>query len=91
MQRMHSRYTATYLQVCPFIRFLQFDFDPRGKRIEWIGGDNNLQSNWSATDDGSVLYLQTQLTAPAPFQEVNDRPMDGIAYHAMLHVRLLPW
>lgn len=51
-----------------------------------MAGDNNLLSNWSATDIGSVVYLQTQLTAPAPFQELNDRPMDGTVYHAMLHV-----
>lgn len=56
-------------------------------RLEWMGGDNNLQSNWSATDDNSVVYLQTQLTTPGPFQEINDRPMDGVAYHAMLNVR----
>lgn len=52
-----------------------------------MGGDNSLQSNWSAIDDGAVVYLQTQLTEPSPFKELNDRPMDGIAYHAMLHVR----
>lgn len=58
-------------------------------RLEWMGGDNNLQSNWSATDDNFVVYLQTQLTTPSPFQEINDRPMDGVAYHAMLNVRFL--
>lgn len=52
-----------------------------------MGGDNLLQCNWSATDDGSVVFLQTQLTSPSPFEELNDRPMDGIAYHAMLRVR----
>ena len=54
--------------------------------IEWISGDNSLQSNWSATEDDSVLYLQTQLTQPSPFMELNDRPLDGIAYNAILQV-----
>lgn len=57
--------------------------------LEWMGGDNNLQSNWSVTDDDFVVFLQTQLTTPIPFREVNDRPMDGIAYQAMLHVRFM--
>lgn len=47
-------------------------------------GDNSVQSNWNATDEGSVVYLQTQLSAPTPFEEVNDRPKDGAAYLAML-------
>lgn len=50
-------------------------------------GDNTLQTNWTATTDSSVVYLQTQLTSPSPFAENLDRPMDGIAYHAMLQVR----
>lgn len=53
-----------------------------------MGGDHSLQANWSATDDGTVVYLQSQLTVPSPFQELEDRPMDGIAYYAMLDVRL---
>lgn len=53
-----------------------------------MGGDHDLQSNWSATDDDSVIYLQSQLTVPSPFEELLDRPMDGTAYYAMLHVRL---
>lgn len=47
-------------------------------------GDNSLQSNWNATDEGSVFYLQTQLSAPTPFKEVNDCPTEGVAYLAML-------
>ena len=54
--------------------------------IEWISGDNTLQSNWSVTAEDSALYLQTQLTQPEPFMEVNDRPLDGIAYNAILQV-----
>ena len=57
--------------------------------IEWISGDDSLQSNWSVTADDSVLYLQTQLTQPSPFMEENDRPSDGIAYNAILQVRCL--
>ena len=57
--------------------------------IEWISGDDSLQSNWSVTADDSVLYLQTQLTQPEPFMEVNDRPLDGIAYNAILQVSFL--
>lgn len=53
-----------------------------------MGGDDTLQSNWSATDDNSIVYLQTQYTSPSPFLELNDRPLDGIAYHAMLNVRI---
>ena len=52
-------------------------------------GDNTLQTNWTATTDSSVVYLQTQLTSPSPFAETLDRPMDGIAYHAILKVRHL--
>ena len=55
--------------------------------IEWISGDNTLQSNWSVTAEDSALYLQTQLTQPDPFKEVNDRPMDGIAYISIQQVR----
>ena len=54
--------------------------------IEWISGDDSLQSNWSVTSDNSVLYLQTQLAQPTTFMEVNDRPLDGIAYNAILQV-----
>lgn len=49
-------------------------------------GDNSVQSNWNATDEGSVVYLQTQLSAPTPFEEANDRPTDGVAYLAMQQV-----
>lgn len=59
--------------------------------LEWMAGNYSLQSNWSATDDGTVVYLQTELTTPSPFQEYNDRPLDGVAYHAMSHVRILLW
>ena len=54
--------------------------------VEWISGDDSLQSNWTATVDDSILYLQTQLTQPEPYMEVNDRPLDGIAYNAILQV-----
>lgn len=79
-----SRSTATSLQVCLFS--LTFTVHTEATPLEWIAGDDTLQSNWTATDDGSIVYLQTQLASPTPFRELNDRPMDGIAYHAMLHV-----
>ena len=46
-----------------------------------------LDSTWQINNANDFVYLQMDLTSPAPYEEIDNRPQDATLYYSTKKVR----